>query len=41
MPLDRTVATVTLDIVAFIIPSVAVLTSSPVIWRKENKPLEL
>jgi hypothetical protein len=43
MTLDRTVVTITLDtivafgdIVAFIILLVALLTSSPVMWRKEH-----
>jgi hypothetical protein len=43
MNLDRIVATITLDtivtfdtIVAFIIPFVALLTPSPVMWRKEK-----
>jgi hypothetical protein len=34
---DRVAATMTLDtIVAFVIPLVALLTSSPVMWRKEH-----
>jgi hypothetical protein len=36
MTMDHIVATVTLDtIVAFLIPLAALLSSSPVMWRKE------
>jgi hypothetical protein len=37
MALDLIVATMTVDTtIAFVIPLVALLTSSPVMWHKEN-----